>query len=188
MFRRPSIRYGTSPEPVTPYQRAALAYKGLPTDEARNLAMVPYEERRATINQRNANMAMAQDQETERATTADKVAEREAKEVQDVRKDATDRYVADKNAELATSNAQIGAESKRLDREATMKAALLKLEGVKDPVQLEKLKGFNSAVEAIMSMGQAPTAEQLLELRKTYGVEGLFEQAKSSAVQKPGYK
>ena len=167
---------------------AALAAKGLPTDEARNLAMVPYEERRATINQRNANMAMAQTQETERATTADKVAEREAKEVQDVRKDATDRYVADKNAELATSNAQIGAESKRLDREATMKAALLKLEGVKDPVQLEKLKGYNSAIEAIMSMGQTPTAEQLLEMQKTYGVSDLFKQAEAPAVVKPGYK
>ena len=26
MFRRPSIRYGTSPEPVTPYQRAAQVW------------------------------------------------------------------------------------------------------------------------------------------------------------------
>jgi hypothetical protein len=154
---------------------AALAYKGLPTDEARNRAMEPYEERRATINQRNANMAMAGEQETARLAAADKVAERDAKEVQDVRKDATDRYVADKNAELATSNAQIGAESKRLDREATIKAALLKLEGVKDPVQLEKLKGYNSAIEAIMSMGQTPTAEQLLEIQKTYGVSDLFK-------------
>ena len=26
MFRRPSIKYGTSPEPVTPYQRAAQVW------------------------------------------------------------------------------------------------------------------------------------------------------------------
>jgi len=26
MFKRPSVRYGTTPEPVTPYQRAAQAW------------------------------------------------------------------------------------------------------------------------------------------------------------------
>ena len=165
---------------------AALAYKGLPTDEARNLAMVPYEERRATINQRNANMAMAQTQETERATTADKVAEREAKEVQDVRKDATDRYVADKNAELAESNAKVSAESKRLDREATLKAALLKMENTKDPIQLEKLKGYNSWREATMSMpGITLTPEQLTEAQKRFGVSDIFDPYAKVAIPAP---
>lgn len=170
---------------------AALAYKGLPTDEARNRAMEPYAERRATINQRNANMEMAQAQETSRMADADKVAEREAKEAQDVRKDATDRYVADSNTALAQTNAQVSAESKRLDREATMKAALIKLDGVKDPVQLEKLKGYNSAIEAIMAMGQSPTAEQLLEMQKTYGVTDLFKAADPYAkiqIPAPGQK
>lgn len=154
---------------------AALAYSGLPTDEARNLAMVPYEERRATINQRNANMAMAGEQETNRMAAADKVAERAAAERQDVRKDATDRYVADKNAELATSNAQISAESKRLDREATMKAALLKLEQTKDPILLEKLKGYNSWLETMMNMpGSEITPEQLAYGQEKYGVKELF--------------
>ena len=167
---------------------AARAYSGLPTDAARNRAMEPYEERRATINQRNANMAVAGEQETNRMAAADKVAEREAKEAQDVRKDATDRYVADRNAELATSNAQISAESKRLDREATMKAALLKLEQTKDPILLEKLKGYNSWLETMMNMpGSEITPEQLAYGQEQYGVAELFG-AKAPAVQKPGYK
>lgn len=45
---------------------AALAYNGLPTDEARNRAMEPYAERRTTLNQRNANMAIASEQEAAR--------------------------------------------------------------------------------------------------------------------------
>ena len=156
---------------------AALAYNGLPTDEARNRAMEPYAERRTTINQRNANMAMAQEQEASRMAAADKVDERAATERQDVRKDATDRYVADKNAELAQSNAELGAQSKRLDREATMKAALLKAENTKDPVLLKKLDGFNSWLESVTALGQAPTDEQWKAAQKLYGVEEVFAPA-----------
>ena len=105
-----------------------------------------------------------------------------------MRKDATDRYVADKNAELATSNAQISAESKRLDREATMKAALLKMEQVKDPILLEKLRGYNSWLETMMNMpGSEITPEQLAYGQEKYGVSELFG-TKAPAVQKPGYK
>lgn len=153
---------------------AALAAKGLPTDEARNLAMVPYEERRATINQRNANMAMAGEQETARLAAADKVVEREAKEAQDVRQDATERYKADKGAELATSNAEALAESKRLDREATLAAARFKIENTTDPVQKEKLRGYTDWLTNVMSMGQTPTAEQLAEAQTQFGVKDLF--------------
>ena len=137
--------------------------------------MEPYAERRTTINQRNANMAMASDQENSRMTAADKADERAATERQDVRKDATDRYVADKNAELAQSNAELGAQSKRLDREATMKAALLKAENTKDPILLEKLKGYNSWLDATMTMpGITLSPEQLTEAQDRFGVKGLF--------------
>lgn len=154
----------------------------------RNLAMIPYAERRAIINTRNGLMDNSANLEKDRKAMSTADAERAAKEKQDVRKDATDRYVADKNAELATSNAQIGAESKRMDREATLKAALIKLENTTDPITLERVKGYNAAITSMMSMGQTPTAEQLLEMQKTYGVADLFEQTKSPAAQKPGYK
>lgn len=108
---------------------------------------------------------------------ADKVDERAATERQNVRKDATDRYVADKNAELAQSNAELGAQSKRLDREATMKAALLKAENTKDPVLLKKLDGFNSWLESVTALGQAPTDEQWKAAQKLYGVEEVFAPA-----------
>lgn len=156
--------------------------KGVTSD--RNLAMIPYAERRAAINNRNELMKMNSDMQQKRLAAEDSAANR-ADDMEKARiKDATDRYVADKNTELAQTNAQVAAQSKALDREATLKAALLKQEGVKDPIILEKLKGYNSALEAALAMpGAELTEDYLTSLQKKYGVEGLF--AKSTQTDRP---
>ena len=74
-------------------------------------------------------------------------------------------------------NAEIASQSKALDRKTTLDAARIKLDNTADPIMLKKVDGYNSWLEPAMSMGQAPTTEQMTAAQKTFGVSELFAPA-----------
>lgn len=153
---------------------AALAYRSVPSDATRNQSMAPYAARRTDINSRDAMLTRAQEQEKTGATVADNEATRAVDMQKAQLKGDTDRYTADKNAELAQSTVEANAASKVLDRQTTMEAARLKIDNTKDPIMLKKVDGYNEWLESVMAMGQQPTEAQLTDARKLYGVESLF--------------
>lgn len=153
---------------------AGLAYAGVPTDATRNQSMAPYAARRTDINTRDAMLTRAQEQEKTGAALADNEATRVADMAKAQATDATTRRGQDVDQETNRINSEIAAQSKALDRQNALDAAMLKIENTADPVLLKKVDGYNEWLKSIMSMGQTPTAEQLVEARTQYGVASLF--------------
>jgi hypothetical protein len=156
---------------------AALAARGIPSDATRNQSMAPYEARRTDINTRDAMLSRAQEQEKTGATVADNAATRAADMAKTKITDATTRRGQDVDKETNRINAEIASQSKALDRKNALDAARLKIDNTADPIMLKKVDGYNSWLESVMSMGQAPTPEQMLDAQQKFGVSELFAAA-----------
>lgn len=161
---------------------AARAYNGLPTDEARNRAMEPYAERRATINARNnmAEQIAAQAALTAAGQTADK--DRQAQVAATNQADATTRRAQDIEAESSRVVAESQAREKALDRQATLQAAQIKADGVKDPIMLKQIEGYNNALAKMMETpGTTISDEDIQRLKVTFGL--INDDTRTAAVQ-----
>lgn len=161
---------------------AARAYNGLPTDEARNRAMEPYAERRATINARNnmAEQIATQAALTAAGQTSDK--DRQAQVAATNQADATTRRAQDIEAESSRVVAESQAREKALDRQATLQAAQIKADGVKDPVMLKQIEGYNNALAKMMETpGTTISDEDIQRLKVTFGL--INDDTRAAAVQ-----
>lgn len=174
--------------------------KGITSD--RNVAMLPYEARRAIINNRNGLVSLNADMQQKRiddaAKTADRTAGTDKAQMEDATKrteidarvgiegqkltseerraqmtDSTTRRGQDLEQDTNKTNAEIAAQSKALDREATIKAAQIRKPDTKDPVMLEKIKGYNAAIANLYALpGANVTAEMLEQMKTTFGLTG----------------
>lgn len=137
----------------------------------RNLAMMPYAERRAYINERDGLMKQAAKQREGRQAMNTAAEDRKAKMDETKMKDSTERRGQDIAADTTRSASEAAAQSKALDRQATLEAARIQGgDGGKDPVALERMKGFNAAIAKMYEMGQQPTPEQLKQMKLTFGI------------------
>jgi transposase len=143
--------------------------RGLTSPEA--LAKMPYEQRRAIINERD--MLIKHYLGDSRKDTSDmKRTEMTLGSEMDRAKmsDATTRRGQDWDAEGTIRNLYATAQSKSADRAATIEAAKIKAGGTKDPVMLERMKGFNDALANIYATGNEPTPEMLASLKRNFGI------------------
>lgn len=146
----------------------------------RNLAMIPYAERRAIINTRNGLMENSANLEKDRKAMATADADRTSKEGTEAMKDSTTRRGQDMevdvqgqklgseerravmtdtttrrgqdvDADTNRTNAEIAAESKARDRAVTLEAARIKAAAdAKDPVAAQMQKGRDAAIAAVL--------------------------------------
>ena len=137
----------------------------------RNLGMMPYAERRAYINERDGLMKQAAKQREGRQAMNTAAEDRKAKAGEATMKDSTERRGQDIAADTTRNASDAATQSKALDRQTTLEAARIRGgDGGKDPVALERMKGFNTAIAKMYEMGQQPTPEQLKQMKMTFGI------------------
>lgn len=143
--------------------------KGITSPEA--LAKMPYAQRRAIINERD--MLIKHYLGDSRKDTSDmKRTQMTLGSEMDRAKmsDATTRRGQDLDAEGTTRSLDATAQSKELDRQNALEAAKIKAGGTKDPVMLERMKGFYDALANIYATGNEPTPEMLAVLKRNFGI------------------
>lgn len=152
---------------------------GLTSD--RNLAMMPYAQRRAVINDRNNLTRLNADMQTKRMEEEGKAAGRKdamaVSGMEDATKrrgqdmevdvqrmkeggetaraqmtDSTTRRGQDVELEKSNTNAEIAARSKALDREAMLEAARIRKNAPVDRVKIEGIKAYNKYIADRMTL------------------------------------
>jgi hypothetical protein len=167
----------------------------------RNLAMIPYAERRSIINTRNALMDNSASLEKDRKAMATADAERESKEGVEAMKDSTTRRDQDMRVDVEgkkltseerramltdsttrrgqdieqetnLTKSEIESRSKALDRQAQKEVALIRRTAPVDRVKLESIKGYNKFIGEQIGL-RPELQDDPAFLQKAMGLYGL---------------